>query len=138
MAENKTKATADSVETYLQAIGDPERRADCDALSAMMSRATGCEAVMWGPAIVGFDVHRYPLANGKQGEICLVGFASRKGDISLYGLGSVLDQAGELGKHKTGKGCLSIRRLSEVDVEVLAGLMAKAVAERRAGSGQSL
>lgn len=131
MAENKTKATAASVETYLQAITDAERRADCEALSAMMASATGCEAVMWGPAIVGFDVHRYPLANGKQGEICLVGFASRKGDISLYGMDSVLDQADRLGRCKTGKGCLYIRKLSEVDVGVLAELIAMAVAAKR-------
>lgn len=131
MAENKTQATTASVAAYFEAIADPERRADCEALSAMMSRATGCEAVMWGSSIVGFDVHRYPLANGKQGEICLVGFASRKGDIAVYGMGSVLDQAGGLGKHKTGKGCLYIRRLSEVDEGVLAGLMAKVVAVKR-------
>ncbi|OYU69077.1 MAG: hypothetical protein CFE28_03125 [Alphaproteobacteria bacterium PA2] len=137
MAENKTRATIASVEAYIGAFTDAERRADCEALSAMMSRATGCEAVMWGPSIVGFDLHRYPLANGKQGEICLVGFASRKGDISLYGMDSVLDQVGALGKHKTGKGCLYIRRLSDLDVGVLAGLMEKAVADRRAGDRQS-
>lgn len=133
MAENKTKATAASVGTYLQAIADPERRADCEALSAMMSRATGCEAVMWGSSIVGFDVHRYPLANGKQGEICLVGFASRKGDIAVYGMDSVLDQAGRLGRCKTGKGCLYIRKLADVDVDVLAQLIGQAVAAKREG-----
>jgi hypothetical protein len=137
MAENKTQATAASVETYLQAITDAERRADCEALSAMMSRATGCEAVMWGPAIVGFDVHRYLLANGKEGEICLVGFASRKGDISLYGMNSVLDQADRMGRCKTGKGCLYFRKLSDVDIGVLAELMEKAVVDKRAGNSRS-
>jgi hypothetical protein len=133
MAENKTQATAASVETYLQAITDPERRADCEALSAMMAAATGCEAVMWGTAIVGFDVHRYRLASGKYGEICLVGYASRKGDISLYGLDSVLDQAVSLGRCKTGKGCLYIRKLADVDVGVLAELIGQAVSAKRGG-----
>lgn len=133
MAENKTQATRASVEAYFSAITDPERRSDCEALSAMMAQATGCPAVMWGPAIVGFDVHRYRLASGKEGEICLVGFASRKGDIALYGMESVLDQASRLGRCKTGKGCLYIRRLSEVDISVLAQLISRAVKERRAG-----
>jgi len=137
MAENKTQATTASVEAYLGAITDAERRADCEALSAMMSRATGCEAVMWGTAIVGFDVHRYRLASGKYGEICMVGYASRKGDISLYGMDSVLDQTDRLGRCKPGKGCLYIRKLSDVDVGVLAELMARAVADRRRGDGRS-
>lgn len=132
MAENKTQATLASVEAYIAAIADPERRSDCEALSAMMSQATGCPAVMWGPAIVGFDVHRYRLASGREGQICLVGFASRKGDISLYGMDSVLDQADRLGRCKTGKGCLYIRKLSEVDAGVLSDLIERAVAERRA------
>ena len=133
MVENKTQATLASAEAYLAAIIDPERRSDCEALSAMMSQATGCPAVMWGPSIVGFDVHRYRLASGKEGEICLVGFASRKGDIALYGMGSVLDQTDRLGRCKTGKGCLYIRRLSDVDAGVLADLIASAIVERRAG-----
>ena len=133
MVENKTQATLASAEAYLAAIIDPERRSDCEALSAMMSQATGCPAVMWGPSIVGFDVHRYRLASGKEGQICLVGFASRKGDIALYGMGSVLDQTDRLGRCKTGKGCLYIRRLSDVDAGVLADLIASAIVERRAG-----
>lgn len=133
MAENKTQATLASVEAYLAAIADPERRSDCESLTAIMSQATGCPAVMWGPSIVGFDVHRYSLASGKQAEICLVGFASRKGDISLYGMGSVLDQAERLGRCKTGKGCLYIRRLADVDVAILAKLIGQAVAAKQEG-----
>lgn len=129
MAQNKTQATAASVADYLAAIADPVRRQDCEALVAMMSRATAQPAVMWGPAIVGFGVHRYPLANGKTGEICTVGFSSRKGDISLYGIAG--SDEGEpilarLGKHKLGKGCLYVTRLADVDAGLLEALVAQA------------
>ncbi|OXE36444.1 MAG: hypothetical protein CGW95_07680 [Phenylobacterium zucineum] len=137
MAENKTQATAASVETYLQAIPDPERRADCEALAVMMAEATGCPPVMWGASIIGCDTYRYRYESGREGEICLVGFASRKGDIALYGMGSVLDQTERLGRCKTGKGCLYIRKLADVDVGVLSDLIAKAVADRRTGGESS-
>lgn len=129
MAQNKTQATAARVEDYIAAIADPARRRDCEALAAMMARATGQPAVMWGPAIVGFGLHRYPLAGGKTGEICTVGFSSRKGDISLYGLAGSHDGEpllADLGKHKLGKGCLYVARLADVDARVLEALVAKA------------
>jgi len=79
-------------------------------------------AVMWGPSIVGFGVHRYELAGGKTGEICSVGFSSRKGDISLYGLigtEGAEPLLAKLGKHKLGKGCLYVQRLADLDSQVL-------------------
>lgn len=135
MAENKTKATVASPAGYIAAIEDPARRKDCEALLALMARATKQPAVMWGTAIVGFGVHRYPLAGGKQGEICAVGFSSRKGDISLYGL-SGADGAAELlaklGKHKLGKGCLYVARLDDVDRKVLETLVGRAFKAKQA------
>ena len=92
---------------------------------------------MWGTSIVGFGTHTYALAGGKVGEICALGFSSRKGDISIYGVaGEGADQAllGRLGKHKHGKGCLYISRLSDVDLEVLTQLIDSA-AKRKLGRG---
>lgn len=135
MAEAKTKPTALSVEGYLSAITDTSRRSDCEALVRLMSEATRQPAVMWGSSIVGFGTHRYALAGGKVGEICAVGFSSRKGDISLYGVaGEKVDTAllATLGKHKLGKGCLYVTRLADVDVQVLAQLVTQAAKAKQA------
>lgn len=133
MADNKTKATPASVDTYLASIEDESRRADCTELASLMARTSGLPAIMWGTSIVGFGRHRYPLAGGKTGEICAVGFSSRKGDISIYG---VAGQAGDgpllvrLGKHKMGKGCLYVTRLADIDLGVLAALVTSAIEAR--------
>jgi hypothetical protein len=129
MAENKTKASIADPKAYIDAIPDEGRRQDCAALMAMMIKATRQRPVMWGASIVGFGVFKYPLAGGKQGEICTVGFSSRKADISVYGIarakgaGTLL---GKLGKHKLGKGCLYIGRLSDIDIKVLERLVVDA------------
>ena len=130
MPENKTKATKLSVEAYIAAIEDPGRRKDCQTLVSLMSKASHLPAVMWGTAIVGFGVYRYPLAGGKTGEICAVGFSSRKGDISLYGVAGEAadpDLLAKLGKLKRGKGCLYISKLSDIDQEILEQLVDRAV-----------
>lgn len=135
MADNKTKASAASAQAYIAAIADESRRQDCAALVALMSQATGLPPVMWGTAIVGFGVHRYELSGGKMGEICSVGFSSRKGDISIYG---VTGAAGaepllaRLGKHKLGKGCLYIARMADIDTQVLAQLVVQAFKSQQA------
>ena len=130
MPENKTKSTQLGVEAYLAGIGDPSRRSDCEALTALMAKTTRLKPVMWGPSIVGFGVHRYALAGGKTGEICSVGFSSRKGDISLYGVAGQAtdpDLLDSLGKYKRGKGCLYVSRLSDIDLDVLENLVARAL-----------
>src|SRR3954462_13363124 len=107
MAENKTKLTSVSPDTYIAAIADEGRRKDCATLARLMAKASRQEPRMWGPSIVGFGTHRYALAGGKTGEICAVGFSSRKGDISIYGIGLECAEPGlldRLGKHKRGKG----------------------------------
>jgi hypothetical protein len=119
MAANKTKATALSPAAYVAAIDDDDRRKDCEALMALMAKASKRPAIMWGASIVGFGVRRHALAGGKQGEICAVGFSSRKGDISIYGVAGDPKAApllAKLGQHKTGKGCLYVRRLVDVDL----------------------
>ncbi len=135
MPENKTKATQLSPEHYIAAIADEARRKDCEALLALMAKASKQPAVMWGTAIVGFGVHTYDLAGGKTGQICAVGFSSRKGDISLYGVtghpgASAL--LAKLGTHTLGKGCLYVRRLTDVDLKVLATLVSQAVKSKHA------
>ena len=138
MAENKTKATRNSPAAYVAGIPDAARRADCEALLALMARASGETPVMWGTAIVGYGVHRYALAGGRQGEICTVGFSSRKDAISLYGIAGEhadRDLLSRLGRHRLGKGCLYVSRLTDIDAGVLAELVADAMLARRARDG---
>jgi len=135
VAENKTKASATDPSAYIAAIADESRRNDCAALMALMAKATKAPPVMWGPAIVGFGVHQYELAGGKVGEICSVGFSSRKGDISIYGVtrGERADELlAKLGKHKLGKGCLYVSRMTDIDPKVLEKLVVQAFKSKQA------
>ena len=132
MAENKTKATDASVHAHLTAITDEIQRADCEALSKLMRKVTGYEPKMWGSAIVGFGAYHYRYESGREGDSCLTGFAARKGGLAVYLVAEAPDQAAllnKLGKHKMGKACLTIRRLSDVDTQVLEKLVAGSVAE---------
>ena len=138
MAENKTKATDASVEGYLAAIDEEARRKDCAALADLMAKATKQPPAMWGASIVGFGRYHYRYASGREGESCVVGFSSRKGDISVYGLNAAAgaeELLSKLGKHKAGKGCVYIKRLSDVDLKVLEKLVAGAAAGRKGEHG---
>ncbi|WLT32343.1 DUF1801 domain-containing protein [Geothrix sp. PMB-07] len=129
MAENKTKATEASVESYIEGIQDSARRKDCETLTKLMSKATKETPKMWGTSIVGFGSYHYKYESGREGDTCLVGFSSRKSDISIYGLNAAPthdDLIAKLGKHKAGKGCLYIRNLADVDLKVLENLVADA------------
>ena len=130
MAEIKTKPTETSVDAFLDAVPDPQRRADGKAVRAMMERITGEPARMWGPSIVGFGSYHYKYDSGHEGEMCRLGFSPRKAELVLY----VLTQSGSqdallarLGKHRTGKSCLYIRRLGDVDEQVLEELTVNAL-----------
>jgi len=122
MAENKTYETDASVADYFAAIDDPVRRADCIALDKLMSKVSKKPPKMWGAAIVGYGNHHYKYESGREGDICQIGFSSRKGDISVY-LSSEYPEKeqllAQLGKHKIGKSCLYIRKLADVDLKVL-------------------
>ena len=119
MAKIKTIATEASVEAYLEAIGDETRREDCRTLIELMRKATKAEPKMWGTSIVGFGKYHYKYASGREGDMCLTGFASRKEAISIYlacGAGEQFATVlASLGKHKMGKGCLYVKRLADVD-----------------------
>jgi hypothetical protein len=139
MAENKTRATGASVADHLAAIEDEGRRKDCQLLAQLMARATGLPPTMWGTSIVGFGSYHYRYESGREGDSCLVGFASRKGDISVYllaGFPGREELLARLGRHKMAKACLYLRRLSDVDLKVLEQLVAGSVAEvkRRYGA----
>ena len=134
MPEAKTKPTQASVAEHLAAIEDPARRADCEVLVKLMRKLTGQPPKLWGPSIVGFGRYRYTYESGHSGESCVTGFAARKGDLSIYLVAASPDQPellARLGKHRMGKACLYVRRLADVDLDVLERLVAGAVAEVR-------
>jgi hypothetical protein len=134
MAEAKTKPTEQSVDHYLDAIADENTRADCRTLIKLMKKATGHAPKMWGPAIIGFDQYHFKYESGREGDICLIGFSPRKQNLTLYVLAGFPDQEEllkKIGKHKTGKGCLYIKRLDDVDMDVLESLIRRSVESMR-------
>jgi hypothetical protein len=135
MAANKTKPTTIRVPAFLDACADETRRADAKALARLMQKVTGDKPTMWGPSIVGFGSYHYQYESGREGDMLVVGFSPRKAANVLYGaIGFAGAEAvlARLGKHTTGKGCLYIKKLSDVDVKVLEALLTKAVAATRA------
>ncbi|HYN94343.1 MAG TPA: DUF1801 domain-containing protein [Pilimelia sp.] len=125
MAEPKTTRTTASVTDFLAAVPDP-RRADAEALCALMTEVTGEPPAMWGASIVGFGAFRYKTAAGRGGDWPAVGFSPRKQALTLYlsgGLDAYGDLLGRLGPHSTGKSCIYVKRLAEVDRQVLRTLV---------------
>jgi len=126
MAELKTKLSDASVEAFLDRIDDERKRQDSYAILAMMQEVTGAKAKMWGDSIVGFGSYHYKYASGREADWMLVGFSPRKQNLTLY-IMSGFEQYDELlqrlGKHSTGKACLYIRRLADVDLAVLRELV---------------
>jgi hypothetical protein len=134
MAANKTKATEAGVDDYFAGVEDDDRRKDCVALAKLMTKATKQEPKMWGAGIVGFGSYHYKYESGREGDACLVGFSSRKSDIAIYLVGDFPGRdelLSKLGKHKTAKACLYVRRLSDVDPAVLEQLIVASVAQRK-------
>ena len=135
MAENKTRPTELSVSAFLDSLTDETRRADAKALVKLMQKATGEKPKMWGPSIVGFGTHHYSYDSGREGDSPLTGFSPRKAATVLYGTTGFSDAGAllsKLGKHTTGKGCLYIKKLADVDRKVLEELVTKAVTTKRA------
>ncbi len=122
MAEVKTKKTNDSITSFINAVQDEAKCKDCFAIVELIKEVTGLSPNMWGTAIVGFGSYHYKYESGHEGDMCLIGFSPRKQNIALYvGAGNERIQRllPNLGKHKTGKGCLYINKLSDVDIDVL-------------------
>ena len=130
MAENKTQPTKASVTAFINAIDNPEKRADARKLAAMMRKATGKRAKMWGPSMVGYGTYHYKYASGREGDFMVTGFSPRKQALTVYimaGFSKYDALMKKLGKYKTGKSCLYIKRLSDVDEAVLQRLIGESV-----------
>ena len=122
MAEQKTKLTDASVTDFLNTIEDDTKRKDSFAIAELIKQATGFKPKMFGSSIVGFGSYHYKYDSGHEGDSCIVGFSPRKQKIVLYlmlGLNNNPDLLQNLGKHKTGKGCLYINKLEDVDTTIL-------------------
>ena len=135
MAENKTKPTEVSVAAFIEAITDEGKRADAKALAKLMQSASGEKPKMWGPSIIGFGSCHYKYESGREGDTPAIAFSPRKAASVLYGLigfNGAEALLAKLGKHTTGKGCLYIKKLSDVDVTVLESMLAKALAAKHA------
>jgi hypothetical protein len=135
MADNKTKPTKLSVAVFIDALTDPTRRADAKALVKLMQNAAGEKPKLWGPSIIGFGSYHYKYDSGREGDMPLIGFSPRKAATVLYIMSGLSDSEAllaRLGKHTTGKGCLYIRKLADVDQGVLEALVVKSVAAMRA------
>jgi hypothetical protein len=135
MAENKTKATAASVSGFLVKIKDPTQQKDAKTLVKWMEDISGEKAKLWGTAIIGVGSHHYKYDSGRESDMPIISFSPRKSATVLY---SLLGYSGseallaKLGKHTTGKGCLYIKKLADIDERVLKDLMAKSLAAKRA------
>jgi hypothetical protein len=126
VGELKTKENDASVLEFLGGVADESRRQDALALLELMQELTGLTPKMWGGSIVGFGSYHYKYASGHEGDACLVGFSPRKAGLSIYlgcGIGQDSELFGRLGKHKMGQGCLTIKRLKDVDLAVLRQLV---------------
>jgi hypothetical protein len=143
MASQKTLPTDESAEAFVAAVPDAARREDAQELCRLLGEWTGEPPAMWGAGIVGFGHYRYRYDSGREGEAPLVGFSPRKANLVVYLVGGVQDRYPELleqlGPHKMGKGCLYLKRLGDVDREVLHALVERTVrvhrgADRRAGA----
>ena len=134
MYEPKTKPTEVSVESHIAAITNEEQRNDAQTLVALMRRVTRQEPRMWGPSIVGFGSYHYKYASGQEGDSALARFAVRGSELVVYiapGFAGRDVLLTKLGKHKTGKVCVYIRRLANVDLKVLETLVARSVADTK-------
>ncbi len=130
MAENKTKPTKARVGDFLDTVDNPRRRADARKVLAMMRRATGKRATMWGSSIVGFGKYRYKYESGREGEFMLTGLSPRKQNLVVYiipGFEPFKTSMDKLGKYKTGRSCLYINKLEDVDEKVLEKLIKDSV-----------
>jgi len=130
MADLKTRQTDASVEAFLGTIADDTRREECLTVAKIMEKATGAKPRMWGASIIGFGSYHYKYESGREGDWFLTGFSPRKQDLTLYIMNGVERYPAlmrKLGKHKTGKSCLYIRRLSDIDLQVLEELIGQSV-----------
>lgn len=130
MADLKTKKNDKDPYSFIESVENEKRKKDSLAVIEMMKEITGDDPVMWGPSIVGFGSYHYKYASGREGDWMITGFSPRKQSLTVYimpGFDKYEELMGKLGKHKTGKSCLYINKLEDVDTEVLKELIALSV-----------
>jgi len=135
MAELKTQKTEASVEEFLQAVEPERKRKDAQTICALMEEATGAKPKMWGASIIGFGDYTYTYENGRTNDWMLIGFSPRKQNLTLYimpGFEAYETLLAKLGKYKTGKACLYINKLADVDLDLLKALITQSVAHMKA------
>lgn len=135
MTDVKTKPTPADVAAFIEAVENPVRRADAKAVCAMLERVTGNSPKMWGASIIGFGSYHYRYDSGHEGDMCRLGFSPRKAQLVLYMLSDTPEEAeklARLGKHKTGKSCLYINKLADVDMAVLEDIARDSLAHMNA------
>ncbi|MCY3623653.1 MAG: DUF1801 domain-containing protein [Gammaproteobacteria bacterium] len=135
MSELKTRPTASSVDAFIDAVDEEHKRADCRVVARLMAEITGAEGVMWGSSIVGFGSYHYRYASGREGDFFEAGFSPRKRALTIYvmaGFAEYEDLLARLGKYSTGKSCLYVKRLADVDLDVLREMLIRSVAYIRA------
>ena len=126
MAEIKTKPTDASISKFIDTVNDETKRMDSYKIIEIMKDITKEEPKMWGASIIGFGTYHYKYESGRESDICLVGFSPRKNALTLYTLAGSPEQdelLKKLGKHKTGKGCLYVNKLEDIDINVLKKLI---------------
>jgi Domain of unknown function (DU1801) len=134
MAELKTKPTKAGVDAFVSKITDPQRRADCAQLTGIVGKAAKAEPVMWGKSIIGFGRYHYKYASGREGDWPIIGLSPRKQNLTLYimpGFEEFGDLLAKLGPHTTGKSCLYINRLSDIDMKVLTKIVTKSISKMK-------
>ncbi len=128
-AENKTQKTQASVKAFIDAVENEARRADAKAIDKMLREISGEKPAMWGPSIVGYGSFHYKHQNGREGDMCRIGFSPRKANMVVYivqGFKEYAPLLKKLGKHKTGGSCLYVNKLADVDAAVLREIATRA------------
>lgn len=126
MAENKTIPTGLSVDDYINAIENPQRKEDCKTILELMKSLTGKVPKMWGTSMVGFGIYHYIYESGREGDMLCTGFSNRKQAITIYLMANFErkeELLGKVGKYKRGKSCFYIKKLADIDIEVLSALI---------------
>jgi hypothetical protein len=137
MAQLKTQPNDKSVTDFLDSVENDTKREDSFTILELMKEATGVEPIMWGDSIIGFGTYHYKYASGREAEWFLTGFSPRVQNLTLYimdGFDEYDKLLGNLGKHSTGKSCLYVKRLENIDLEVLKEMVEKSVAHMRASN----
>ena len=130
MAELKTKRNKGDVEAFLNSVADEKKRQDSFTILELMKKVTGEEPEMWGDSIIGCGNYRYKYASGREGDWFLTGFSPRVQNLTLYimaGFDEYNQLLGKLGKHSTGKSCLYIKKIEDIDINVLKELVKRSV-----------